>query len=263
MEEVEPIAADVRPRSDERAGRTEHRALLRLAAALLGCRYDDLARRDEERRKAALRKRLASAAALLIMFASGGLWWWDANLRVKTRYCAAYGERWAVPFCIGPLNSSQWTVRTTSYRFRTQGGRVLELARINGSGSLVDHQNTEYEDEPWTGGVAIWAFEYQDATSGSETLPVSATLKGRNGAFVRQITYAFSPDRHQAVARFDRGLGLAERQSAAGASLGLAAFRQAEQGGHSSIGQHRLTFDAVGRLLRRDFEPIGGGENRF
>jgi hypothetical protein len=45
-EEVEPIAADVRARNDERLKQTERRALLRLAAALLGCRYDDLARRE-------------------------------------------------------------------------------------------------------------------------------------------------------------------------------------------------------------------------
>ena len=45
-EEVEPIAADLRPRTDERESRTERRAVLRLAAALLGCRYDDLARRE-------------------------------------------------------------------------------------------------------------------------------------------------------------------------------------------------------------------------
>ena len=50
-EEVEPVAADVRPRKDESRAKTERRALMRLAAALLGCRFDDLARRDEERRK--------------------------------------------------------------------------------------------------------------------------------------------------------------------------------------------------------------------
>jgi hypothetical protein len=42
-EEIEPIAADVRPRKDESKGKTERRALMRLAAALLGCRFDDLA----------------------------------------------------------------------------------------------------------------------------------------------------------------------------------------------------------------------------
>ncbi len=50
-EEVEPVGADVRPRKDESARRTQRRALLRIAAAALGCRYDDLARREAQRRR--------------------------------------------------------------------------------------------------------------------------------------------------------------------------------------------------------------------
>lgn len=74
FEEIEPIAADVRPRGDEKKSATERRALLRLASALLGCRFDDLARRDEERRKAALRQRTGVAAA--VMAAAGACWRW-------------------------------------------------------------------------------------------------------------------------------------------------------------------------------------------
>ena len=130
-EEIEPIAADVRPRRDESRARTERRAVLRLAAALLGCRFDDLARRDDERRKAQLRRQLGVAAALLAIAGIGGLWWWDANLRVKTQYCAGHGERWAAPFCVGELSEAEHA-RTTSFRFHMQGGRVLDIARVNG-----------------------------------------------------------------------------------------------------------------------------------
>ena len=137
FEEVEPIAADVRRRKDERKSKTERRALLRLAATLLGCRFDDLARRDEERRKAQLRQQLAAAAAVLVVAGLGGLWWWDANLRIHTLYCANYGERWAVPFCVGELDESQQRARTTSYRFKTQGLKPRTLyftfAMVNGS----------------------------------------------------------------------------------------------------------------------------------
>ena len=94
-EEIEPIAADVRPRKDERVSRTERRALLRLAAALLGCRYDELARRDAERQRATRRNRLTTAGP-------------SARCRIgrrlvvgcqspnKAEYCANYGERWSV-----------------------------------------------------------------------------------------------------------------------------------------------------------------------
>lgn len=47
----EPIAADVRPRPDEPAKLLKTRAKLRLASALLGCAYDDLAKRDQQRER--------------------------------------------------------------------------------------------------------------------------------------------------------------------------------------------------------------------
>jgi hypothetical protein len=223
-EEVEPVAADVRQRAGEPARRTERRAVLRLAASLLGCRYDDLARRDEERQRATLRRRLSVAAAVLILAMGGGTWWWDAKLRVKTEYCANYGERWAVPLCVGRLEAREQMARTTSYRFRLQAGRVLDLARVNGSGTLVDHQNTEYEDEPWTKGLALWRFAYRSASYGAEPQLAAVTLEGATGVELRKIGYDFSADRRQAIARFDRGLGVAERQAASGSALGLPAF---------------------------------------
>ena len=123
-EEIEPIAADVRPRKDESKSKTERRAFLRLAAALLGCKFDDLARRDEERRRAKLRQQLSAAAVLVVAVLGGGLWWWDQNLRIHTHYCANYGERWAAPFCVGELSEAQHQARGASYRFRIQIGRA-------------------------------------------------------------------------------------------------------------------------------------------
>ena len=160
IEEIEPIAADVRPRKDESRAKTERRALLRLAAALLGCRYDDLARREDERRKARLRQQLAAPAISLGVASVGGVWWWDANLRVKTEYCAAYGEHWAAPYCIGGVSEAEQKARAISYRFHVRGGRVLDMARVNGLGAPVDDPNSEYEDEAWMKGVAQWRFAY-------------------------------------------------------------------------------------------------------
>ena len=258
-EEVEPIAADVRPRKDESGARTERRALLRLAAALLGCRFDDLARRDEERRKATLRQQLGAAAALLAVVSIGGLWWWDANLHVKTQYCAAYGERWAAPYCIGELNAAEQKARTTSFRFHVQGGRVLDMARVNGFDVAVDKQDSEYEDASWTESVALWRFAYRSDARPSERLLASAVLFDEKGKQLRQIDYDFSEDRHQAIARFDRNFGVTERQSTQGSALGLQSPDADGSSNHSSIGQHRLSFDAKGLLMRREFEPVGGG----
>jgi MTH538 TIR-like domain (DUF1863) len=258
-EEIEPIAADVRPRKDERQSRTERRALLRLAAALLGCRFDDLARRDEERRKKQLRQQLGAGTALLTAASIGGLWWWDANLRIKTQYCANYAERWGVPECVGELGAGEQQARTTSYRFKTQGGLVLEMARVNGTGALRGMQNSEYEEEPWTENVALWRFTYVGGARESQPRLATAKLEGVTGNKIREISYKFGDDRSEAIAAFDHDLGVAERQSAEGSTLGLHGTTHTTSHFRTNIGQHRLSFDAQGHLLRRAFEPVGGG----
>ena len=59
-ENYEPVAADVRPRPGTSSRKLRSMARLRLAAALLGCAFDELRRRERQR----TRRRLLSAAAL-------------------------------------------------------------------------------------------------------------------------------------------------------------------------------------------------------
>ncbi len=66
IEDVEPLAADVREGRDEATGFLKRMALLRSAAALLGCRFDDLRRRQAERRKRVLVSVGAGLAALVV-----------------------------------------------------------------------------------------------------------------------------------------------------------------------------------------------------
>ena len=221
--------------------------------------FDDLASREEERRKARLRQQLTAVAAVLSVIAIGGTWWWDANLRIKTEYCAAYGERWAAPFCVGELSTSQQAARSTSYRFHTQGGRVLDMTRVNGSGTPTAASRTgEYEDEPWTKDVAEWRYAYRSDAGSSKPILASAVYFDNKGKQLRQISYDFSKDYRQAIARFDRDFGVAERQSAAGSGLSLNSVKHDDLNPKSNIGQHLLSFDAQGLLLRREFEPVGG-----
>ncbi len=70
--ENEPVATDVRQRPDQRPGVVQRRALLRLTAPLLGCRFDDLARRDDERKKQVARNRSAALAGVVIYLGIGG-----------------------------------------------------------------------------------------------------------------------------------------------------------------------------------------------
>jgi hypothetical protein len=210
------------------------------------------------RTRARRRQQLVVAAAVsLLVMAGGGVWWWDAHLRIKTEYCANYGERWGVPFCVGALDAATQAARHTSYRFRTRGGQVQDLTRVNGAGTSVDFRYFSYEDEPWAKGVARWQFSYRSDTSGTEPVLASVIMEGPTGVPLREVSYKFSKDR-QAIAQFSRSFNVAERQAAEGSALGLSAFDKPSEQRQSGIGQHLLSFDAAGLLLRRDFAPLGG-----
>ncbi|MGQ0629267.1 MAG: tetratricopeptide repeat protein, partial [Phycisphaerales bacterium] len=72
IEDVEPLAADVRPnRTDQKAHTLQGHARLRLLACILGCRFDDLRQREAERR--ARRARLVGAGLAALMLALSGL----------------------------------------------------------------------------------------------------------------------------------------------------------------------------------------------
>ena len=66
VEAIEPLAADVRTSRNEPVGYLKRNALLRVAASVLGCRFDDLRRREAERRK---RRMLAISGGLVVLVA--------------------------------------------------------------------------------------------------------------------------------------------------------------------------------------------------
>lgn len=68
--ELEPLAADARPMPHEGMGHRKRIALLRIVATLLGCRFDDLRRRDQERRARRVTQ-LAGALAAVLLVVSG------------------------------------------------------------------------------------------------------------------------------------------------------------------------------------------------
>lgn len=112
--EEEPIAADVRPRGDERRQETERRAFLRIAAGLLGVSFDDLAQRERQRRLRTQRLWGSLAAALVASLATAGYFYWDYS-RVKIQYYANLGTRWGTPYGIGTLSAAAAQHRGKSY----------------------------------------------------------------------------------------------------------------------------------------------------
>ena len=250
-EEMEPVAADVRPREGESPSATEDRAVLRIAAAALGCRYDDLAQREAHQRRARQRTIGAISAALFAVIAGAGLWYWDSHLRLKTELFANYSERWGVPVGAGAIDRSVASHLYRVYKVTKRAGRVLELARINGSGYPADETETPYEGEDWSK-AARWTYDYRE--DGTLSAVKMFTSTGRS---LRQLQYRFSEDKRSGVVLFERDLGQAERQSAGGTALG--SVKGDKSGRKGSVGQHRLVFDGTGLVTERWFEPVGGG----
>ncbi|MGO9171372.1 MAG: TIR domain-containing protein [Rhodomicrobium sp.] len=251
-EAKEPLAADVRPVEGESPAKTEERAIFRIAAAALGCRFDDLAQREAHQRRARQRTTGALSAAFLAVVAAAGLWYWDSYIRLKTELYANYSERWGVPVGEGSIGESTAAHLNKVYRVTKRAGRVLELARLNGSGSLSSATETLYEGEPWTKDAARWTFDYRE----DGTLSAVKMFTG-TGRSLRQLQYRFSEDKRHGVMLFERDLGEAESQAAGGMSLASVAGDQS--GRRGSVGQHRLTFDGTGLVIERSFEPVGGG----
>jgi YD repeat-containing protein len=247
-----PLAADVRGRQSEPQKISENRAVLRIAAGILGCRYDDLAQRDAERTRKKRIRFVASALTLIALAAISAVVWWDQNMRVKTSYFAAMKESWGAPVGVYALSAQQATRRFNTYRMLTQGGQAIEVARVNGAGALRADPQLNHADEAWVANVARWKYTYYRDGS------VAAVEQfDQFDSPLRTFSYQFSPNRQEGVLRFELAFGVAERDSANIGSMETL-FRSSEKK-HSEIGQHRLHFDYEGRLVRRSFEAIGGG----
>ncbi len=240
-EEREPIAADVRSRDDASDKELKRNALLRMAAALLGVKFDDLRQRDRQRQIKKQRSILAATLTALVLIASGGFYWWDQT-RIKTSYFANQATRWGVPFGIGKLDAATAGKRGKSYRFNTRGGRVIAMQIVNGSGTLTA--------DPKQQGASQWIVSY-----GDDKLQ-NIRLLDKNDKQIRLEKYEFGDERKQAVIIFRAGAGRAFTQGAQAGLLGL--VRGTETTQKTEITQNRIFFDVQGLIVRRLFEDFYG-----
>ncbi|MGA7329462.1 MAG: TIR domain-containing protein [Rhodomicrobium sp.] len=254
-EDFEPFAADVRLRIGESASKTFQRALLRLAAGIIGVTYDDLYQREAARRRTWQRQAAVAAAVCLLAVGGGGGWYWNSFLRTKTLYCANYGERWGVPFCAGEMGEGAAEQQRSVYQFKIRAGLPQEVTRVNGSLTPRGDPETLYESEDWTKDAARIVYGYH--ANGSLVRAVQYSQTGRQ---LRRLTFEFSEDRRTGIVRFDSDIGVAELQRAEGGSLGsVKSSWEDTDSKRTNIGQHRLLFDGAGYLLERRFEALGGG----
>ena len=151
-EEVEPLAADVRPRRDESMKKLKAMALLRILACLLGCSFDDLRQREHGRQMRKRRRLIAAVATPSLALMIGGISWWDFT-RLKVNYFNEVAYRWGVPEGIGKINKKAYSLRQCSYRFESRRGKIRASQRVNSAGMLQDNDDGESE----------WLIEYDVA----------------------------------------------------------------------------------------------------
>jgi YD repeat-containing protein len=246
-EKIEPLAADVRTRADEKPSATQHRAFIRIAAALLRCKFDDLEQRECKRQLKKRRLQTGIAASLLLCILAGGIYWWDYT-RIQTHYYQDYVTRWAVPEGLGKLSHTQAEKMNVSYALQYQRRKLIGMIRQTGAQKRIGLPD-EYQVDPWLIGTAEWSFEYDSDGKLSE-----ATLLDAPGKEHLQIEYNFA-NNGVLTTRFttqdDAGHSSAAELRTVSAWLGGAERK-------SDITQHLVEFDGNGRVFRREFQNSRG-----
>ena len=142
-------------------------AFLRVAAALLEIKFDQLKRRHDQRKK---RQNIIAAAALVLLLAiagPAGYMAWDYFIPGEA-YFTDYVLRWGIPEGIGPLAKRDVAVRESHYIIVTHKGRTVRLIHANSAGTPVPHEHTERRDRPmiaeysYMDGGRLGTVEYKD-----------------------------------------------------------------------------------------------------
>ena len=269
--DAEPIAADLRPRRDEKRNATQRRALLRIAAGLLGVSYDDLVRRERQRRMRRLRLQIV-AAVLLCLFGIGVY----AYAFVQTAYYREIGTRWGAPYGIGEIGEDDASHRAASYAVDSQFGRVIAVRRVNGWGTLTPLVGV-IDGEPWDAGAAEWRISYaSDFDEMFEARVIEVEVYDDYERRLRADKYTSLYDGTATVSfigqtggaqAFDAGAMILSRahnieetyeESTPASASGEEPDDVALSAGKSQIAQHLLIFDDDGLIAGRQFQTVWG-----
>jgi hypothetical protein len=248
--EREPIASDVRPRSDERRGATERRAFLRIAAGLLGVGYDDLVRREHQRRLLSQRIRMTGAVTAAAICAAAAATYYDYN-STKILYYADFGTKYGVPYGIGELDREQVSRRLASYEIKRRHWRVQSVRRINWFLKPAPLEGNGADAEGWDKDVAEWSIGSYDEAGRAAEIDVFGEDEARP---LRKERYDWDQVPGSAIVSFTGSRG-------SSSALGAGAFDletlsdwdslDDHTGGLSGVSRHWLFFDASGRVKKR------------
>lgn len=160
--------------------RTE--AFLKVVAALLSLKYDQLVMRH---RKRMLRQRFfIGITVFLLILSLEAVYWYNSP---HSAYYADYVYKYEIPTGIYKLSKRQRTSVAQCYRIVTQRGRVVRLERVNSVGTPIDpllySSTTDYP-------VTEFVYNENDQLS-------RARIRDVNGQLIMQKTFSYNLDEGQ------------------------------------------------------------------
>jgi hypothetical protein len=246
----QPLAADVRPRKGVSNAVLKRIALLRLAACILGVRFDDLRQRERERQR---RKQLAwgsLAATLTMLVGAGGLGYWQVT-RPKAAFYRHVVWRWGLPEGLGRIDEETRSQLQTSYRVVTQRERVTDVTHQNSVGSLRSVDDDEGQED------ARWLVDYRE-NGPAEKIDIF----DRSGKLIREDVLKRDPRGDRMFVTFERD-NTPFTQSAT-QRLMIDPLQSGSEGfpNRSEITRHEVIFDKSGCTIERRFQDYWGQPRR-
>lgn len=177
IEEVEPLAADVRPIREESPRHLRRMAKLRMLACLLGVSFDDLRQRETQRwRLRALLVLLLGLSALLVFGLLAGLALRQRNVAVQERAKALAAteaetvQRQAAQVQRQAAQVQRQVAKENDYlNHITLAQRELGVENIDRVNELLDECPTELRD---------WEWRYLKRAGNADKLAIGATSAG-------------------------------------------------------------------------------------
>ncbi len=120
------------------------RIVLKVVAAILGLRFDQLYERHK--RLALRRQRFFGSLIVTLAMAlmTGGWWAWDYYWREKSFYFQDFTLRWGMPEGVFHISAQEAARRSGSYQMIYRKNRLRLVAYVNGTGKPVYNGESDY-----------------------------------------------------------------------------------------------------------------------
>lgn len=233
------VAADVRPTKNAKTNIRKRDAALRLISGILGCKFDDLKRRDEERERKRRQRNWIAAGVAFLAVATSGLWYWDQN-RIKTHYYSMLGSQWGQPFGIAEIDENLFNRKALAFEIQTRGGQPISILR-KGSPNVETAIPEPFDHRK----MRRWIIQYE-ADGDVERI----VGYDQHGHTIRIDDYEVTRADQTAFVDFRASNG-SVIFTQDGESLATTADK--EDGGRTEVTRHFLRFDEDGFIERRLF----------